>query len=303
MTAPTKLTTSADCTTMRLAVKGDTLYFTDTKAGSVRKIPIAGGTASDVVTGQMQPYSLVVDSTNAYFGNLGDMTLKLASLTTGSAKTITTETTAATHGLALNGTTLFYSDSHDLDSVTAAEASTPIVLGVGDDGGKGLPTEIAVDATNVYYTDQNAAGVLRRPQVGMSDAIPMAGSQGDIVLTAIAVQTGTVYWANGGELAAKPITADKLSSYTSMNTSVHGNLYTGFALNGTDVYLGEDGDVGKLGDVETAPLTPAANPTVIAVNQSKPQSFVLDATNVYWVNVTKVSDTVNSCAIMKLPLK
>lgn len=306
MTAPTTLVTITGCSTVRLAVKSDTLYYTDTKAGAVRKIPTAGGTPSDVVTGQPQPYALLVDATNVYFGNLMDNTLKLVPTGGGTAKTITTGTQGATRGLALNNNLLFYADGHNLNSIKPAESSTPTVLGQGDDGGKGLPAEICVDDTTVYYTDSNAFGVERHPQVGTGDSIAMAGSQGDIVMTAIAVQAGTVYWANGVTIAAKPITADKQSSYMSATTTQEGGNYTGFALNATDFYLGENvmnADGSFTGYVETAKFGGDGTATLLAANEPSPQSFVLDSKGVYYVTIDGNTDESKQvCRIQKLPL-
>jgi hypothetical protein len=295
MTAPTTLTTIAGCTTVRLAAKGDTLYFTDGAHGSVRKIPIAGGMPSDIVTGQMNPYALVVDATNVYFGNDGDFTLRLAPLAGTTAKTISTGMTAGTKGLALAGNVLFYGDSHNLNSVTAAENSTPTVLGQGDTGGKGLPTEIALDATNVYYTDANAFGVQRHPQVGTGDSVAMIGSQGELLMSAIAVQAGNMYFANGSNLDSELVTAAQASggSYATITSSVQGFNFTGFTMNSTDVYLGEDGFV------ETSAVAVGSTASIIAVNQPMPQSFVVDGGNVYWVTL----DASHNCTIEKLPLK
>jgi hypothetical protein len=295
MTAPTTLTTIAGCTTVRLAVKGDTLYYTDGAHGSVRKIPIAGGMPSDVVTGQMNPYALVVDASNVYFGNDGDFTLKFAPLAGTTAKTITTGMTAGTKGLALANNVLFYADSHNLNSVATAENSTPTVLGQGDTGGKGLPSEIALDATNVYYTDANAFGVERHPQVGTGASVAMVGSQGDLVMSALAVQSGNIYFANGSNLDSEIVTAAQASggSYATITSSVQGFNFTGFTMNSTDVYLGEDGFV------ETSAVAVGSTASIIAVNQPMPQSFVVDATNVYWVTL----DTSQNCTIQELPLK
>jgi hypothetical protein len=295
LTAPTTLTTIAGCTTVRLAAKGDTLYFTDGAHGSVRKIPIAGGMPSDVVTGQMNPYALVVDATNVYFGNDGDFTLKFAPLAGTTAKTITTGMTAGTKGLALAGNVLFYADSHNLNSVATAENSTPTVLGQGDTGGKGLPSEIALDATNVYYTDANAFGVERHPQVGTGSSVAMVGSQGDLVMSALAVQAGNIYFANGSNLDSEIVTAAQASggSYATITSSVQGFNFTGFTMNGTDVYLGEDGFV------ETSSVAVGSTASIAAVNQPMPQSFVVDATNVYWVTL----DTSQNCTIEELPRK
>jgi hypothetical protein len=294
MTAPVSLTTSAGCGSMRLAVKGDTLYFTDSMHGSVRKVPVAGGTASDIVTGQMKPYALAVDATNVYFGNQGDFTLKFAPLAGSATKTITTGATAGTLGLALGTNVLFYGDGHNLNSVALAENSTPTVLGQGDTGGKGLPTMFALDATNVYYTDSNAFGIERHPQVGTGDSVAMVGSQGDLVMDAIAVQGGMVYFATGSNLAAMAVTADKTSgSFSTITSSVQGMNFTGFAADNMNLYLGEDGFV------ETSALAAGSDAKVIAVGQPKPQAFVVDANNVYYVTI----DAQSSCSIMKLALK
>jgi hypothetical protein len=294
MTAPVTLATSPGCGSMRLAVKGDTLYFTDTLHGSVRKIPIAGGAASDVTTGQMKPYALVVDASNVYFGNEGDFTLKFAPVTGGTAKTITTGATAGTLGLALGTKVLFYGDSHNLNSVATAENSTPTVLGQGDTGGKGLPTSFALDATNVYYTDSNAFGIERHPQVGTGDSVAMVGSQGDLVMDAIAVEGGMVYFATGSNLAAMAVTSDKTSgSFSTITSSVQGKNFTGFVADSMDLYLAEDGYV------ETSALAAGSDARVIAVGQPKPQAFAIDTNNVYYVTI----DTANSCSIMKLALK
>ncbi len=161
MTAPTTLTTITGCTTVRLAVQGDTLYFTDGAHGSVRKIPTAGGNASDIVTGQMQPYSLVVDATNVYFGDDGDFTLNARAhrwqrcQDDGHDRHQRRDERLG----AGRGERAFLRGRAQPEQCHGCQRiRCPPCSGRGDTGGKGLPSEIALDATNVYYTDANALG-------------------------------------------------------------------------------------------------------------------------------------------------
>ena len=61
------------CGYMALAISKGVLYFTDSAHGSVKSIPVAGGTATDVATGQKAPYAVAVDDAGVvYWSNTSD---------------------------------------------------------------------------------------------------------------------------------------------------------------------------------------------------------------------------------------
>jgi hypothetical protein len=69
--APVTLVTGLPAPVNRLAVTSTELYWTDGGGNFVGKVPLVGGPAAFVASGQIDPESIAVDSTNVYWGTYG----------------------------------------------------------------------------------------------------------------------------------------------------------------------------------------------------------------------------------------
>ncbi|HEX3850740.1 MAG TPA: hypothetical protein VHW01_07220, partial [Polyangiaceae bacterium] len=140
---PTEVTHIDACGYMALTISKGVIYFTDSAHGNVKSVPVAGGTATDVATGQKGPYAVAVDDAGVvYWSNTSatvgtDNTLMMKA--PGGMPTLITavdQTTAkpgATNmvkSITLDGKgNLYYGDNDDLDKVAAMAASTPTKVG------------------------------------------------------------------------------------------------------------------------------------------------------------------------------
>ncbi len=146
--------------------------------------------------------------------------------------------------------------------------------------GLDAPTGIAVDATNVYFTED----ILH--QVGKvsirGGAVTTLASDQDLA-TGIAVDARNVYWTNevgGGSVLSLPLgggTPETLVSGRSGPSCV--------AVEGTNVYFSDT-------SVNAVPIGGGAVVTLSA--SGSPLSVAVDAENVYW--------TIEQTAVMKVPL-
>lgn len=152
---------------MNIAVSGGKVYYTDNLNGTVGSVPVAGGTATPVVSGEKAPGQIAIAGGNtavwisvtASSSVTGDggatittttAALRKAALPTGPASTIVTETN--TNGgiqaftLSSDGQTIYYSSDTNVKSIPLAGAASgtivameqlngvPTALGLSEDG-------------------------------------------------------------------------------------------------------------------------------------------------------------------------
>jgi hypothetical protein len=308
MPKPTELTQVAGCGTMYLALSKGTLYFTDSMHGKVSSIPVAGGTATDVATGQKAPIAVAVDDNAVYWStsgaNAGDNTLMMK--TSAGMPTKISASTKTTNGITLDGKgAIYYGDGDDLMKVDAMPASTPAKIGTFE----GEPTAIVVTPTRLFMTlgldnavqwrnpDPAASGCIdpiARPAGGTTGGCAFEESQGNLLLDSLGLEADKVIWANGPLMQSSDTTVDATmmgSGHSIASTDSFDNI-SGFAANATTVYFGE----ATTGIVEMAPL-PDGDPVILVEDQTNelaPSSFVIDDSNVYW--------RTKDCSIMKLAI-
>jgi hypothetical protein len=197
-------------------------WVDDTDAGSLMRIPKANGHPTTLAQGLDHPYALAVDSTSVYFTTYAQL-LKVP-IAGGTPTVLATETANA---VALSGSTLVVG-SADIQAFDLAGDPTIILLGTGQNdpravaadsrnaywittagvvasapiatggmktlaSGQGGYYGIAVDASNVYFTNSYAGTVASVP-IGGGGVTTLATGQTNP--QAIAVAGGYVYWAN-----------------------------------------------------------------------------------------------------------
>jgi hypothetical protein len=133
-------------------------------------------------------------------------------------------------------------------------------------------TGVAVDSTNVYWTDGNAYAVMSMPLAG-GTPITLA-STGSNVPTNIAVDATNVYWVDmGGNVGKVPVAGGMA---TTLGTSV--NAFD-LAIDATNVYWTDDSG----GRVLKVPIA-GGSVTTLASGQSSPYGIAVNSTTVFWVN-------------------
>lgn len=315
---PTELLKAEGCGSMRLALTGGSLYWTESSSGKVRSMPVAGGPVAELASGQTAPSMIVADDKAAYWINQADVAgmskLMKKLLAAGPAvapvalKTATVAVPDKISAIAVGGGKLFYTLGHDVHAISTDETSTAGDTVVGTAINKdvsppvesGEPAGLALRGKDIVWTTANRQGVERDDiDAGTAGYVELGQSQGGLLLSDIALDATYAYWANGqsfvrNELAA----AAPIPDGAILVTPSFDNDITAFAINATHVYAAT-----ATGQVVKHSLIPQADPNDdstavpavdLARDQAAPTSVVLDATHVYWAT--------KDCAIRATPL-
>jgi hypothetical protein len=321
----------AGCGSLKIVYSGGKLYWADKGHGTINSLAMAGGTPTQIAMGEMAPLDLVVNMGSVYWINSGSRAVRKFRVGDTAASTVAGGNTSdagtgTIHAIALSadGGTLYYSRDTCIYRIattgaTPTKACVPIddagtacptvagstCVGSSEWGSNGIPSALAVDAKNAYYTtDQSGNVEIMSLATGLE--FKVAQSQGSLLLDTIHVDAGHLYWANDNGVYVNTsfvVGADAGIGGTLVGQTPGAvNAVTAFAIGSTSVYYGEDGYVEKspptsqtAGTVATDIL--ARNVPVLATDdagthQPMPNSIALDGTNVYW--------TTGDCKIMTL---
>jgi hypothetical protein len=146
------------------------------------------------------------------------------------------------------------------------------------------PWDIAVDATNVYWTNNTSPGTVMKAPVAGGAATPIATNQ--ISPARIAIDATYAYWTNfdGGTVMRAPLNGG--ANPTELASGQ--NQPMGIRVDETNVYWLNSGD----GSVNTCTLTNCTLPTAIATNQGVLRTASIDSSQIYFVGD---SGNVSSC--------
>jgi hypothetical protein len=325
---PTVLARAPGCGAARLALAGDTLFWTERATGVVKKVRVTGGAPALVASGQALPGAITADDAAVYWSDEGDRTVRRAphaDAGAGAAPLVTAD--APVSALLATDGVVYYS----------AGPSTYVVPRGGGVTSKlatfatcrpNTPGALAAGGDYIYETTDLLQFIVRLRADGQqrganpcvaADAgaqqieVPetVSHTQGALLLDALAVTASEVVWADHGFISAKTNGALAQATSRDVALSAGSNVITGFTVAGPRVYLGESDDPGAgptahtiqvapLGTAGAAGEAPAA--TVVATGQVGARSFVASATHVYWITHTPAatSGAPADCAIVSL---
>jgi hypothetical protein len=296
--APTDIVTATGCGTMRLAIQGMNVYWTETMTGKVMTAPLAGGAAVEVATGQLEPTQIAADAMGVYWVNQGDATagsskvMKKALPLAAGAPVVLKASPDMVKILAITVAAgkLYYGLGHDVHAISTDEAvTTDDIVGTATDFDNfppdgmpsGEPAGLAVSGTRLFWTTATRQGVESDDTApGTEGYVELGDSQGSLLKEYIASDGTNGYWVDGANFrrAAKKPLVDIAS------TPDFDNI-TAFAMNATNVYFA--GETGLVLKHDLMPPAMGATPsaaTPVVREQLKTTSMVLDAAKVYWAS-------------------
>jgi hypothetical protein len=189
-TGPATLVTGLNAVT-QIAIDGTYVYWTESGAGNVTKVPLAGGTPIPVATGQGKPLHLAVDASNVYWtNNLGAAVMSAP--VAGGAPTVFAAASSPTH-VVIDTDTVYWDDSsYTIWSQKKAGGSPTMITTMGG-------ANLVVSASYVYAN--TAGGLLLIPKAGGSPVTvlcpPISGSGPFPCAPSVLAVDGTTVYAGG----------------------------------------------------------------------------------------------------------
>lgn|GEM_PF-6290655 len=299
----------AGCGAMHLVIQGPNVYWTEATSGKVRSMPLAGGAAVDIATGQTGASQIAADATGVYWvagGNVMKAALPFAAgapvTLKDSTKVVPTASAdvvagAKIIGIAVGGGKLYYTFAHDVHQISTDKAvTTDIIVGVAvnyDEPAKieGIPNGVAVNDTMLAWTDVGDRSGVEGDDILEESATPLTVKTGYVELaqsvgglkSQIAIDATYAYWIDGARFVRNKLAATAPVPDPAIMESPKASDLNAFAITATNVYAANGN-----GLILRHALTPPAEgmdptePASIARDQMAPTSVVVDAAKVYW---------------------
>ena len=268
------------------------IYWASPGDGTIKRVPIAGGSVTTLASGQAEPIGLAVDSTAGvvYWTNTGDGTIRSVS-TNGGAVSLVAQGQMDPLNLGLDANNLYWTDPGRGTVMKCPKQANcnPVTLSSGTSPtDPALPWGIAVDASNVYWTDSYGRTVYQLPVGG---GIPLVLASFTSALNifnpaGIAIDSTNVYWVDSGgdgSLNKVPIGGGTM---TRMVTGQYTPL--SIAVSDANIYWGDYGPPGQINKIAKNCTAPCA-PTTINTSGNEPAAIVVQ-------NV--VSGGISGCEIL-----
>jgi hypothetical protein len=294
---PADLSTATGCGSIRLAIQGSSLYWTEKATGKVMSVPIGGGASQEVASGQLNPTQIAADASGVYWVNQGDdsagsskVMKKSLPLSAGAPVTLKASPgVSKILTITVSAGKLYYGLDHDVHVVSTDAADTlDEIVGTAINFDQnpptgtpsGEPAGLAVSGNKVFWTTATRQGVEGDDIApGITGYVELGESQGSLLPQDIGSDGTHAYWVDGATfrraMAKPPVDIAGTPDF---------DMITAFAINGTHVYFAsEKGLILKhdlmppVGDVPLAP-------TELARAQVMTTSIVLDSSDAYWVS-------------------
>ena len=309
-TPATLVPAAAGCGTIRLAISGTTLYWTEETTNKVKSMTLPSGTPKEIGMPGTAPKVIVANGTNAFWIADGDKTIRKSAAGADATVFVPTVTGTITGFTVAADGALYYAVNPPAPTAPAvahptiykvpAAGGTAVEVGHEDSGiphalaveGSllGYPTELngdvdvmtLVDGTPAVCASMDSTTAVNKNCIRLSQS-QMPNYEGMYIIGGIA------YWSNQAAIQAKSATMADASSKT-IGSADGALAMRAFSIsNGTAFFAGDD----DTGFVFTAPITGTASQTAIARKQKAVTSVVADASKAYWAT---------ECTIMSVGL-
>jgi hypothetical protein len=294
-----------------IAVDTTYVYFTVVTSNQIWRVGKDGSGLLQIADGSevLAPSSVATDGTSFYFtDDIDTSTNVYACPIAGCGSSGETNFGMATFptGIAVSNGMLFWTGNGTGNAdgtVTMASASgsgSQTVLFTATDTSS--PDAVAVDGTNVYFTD-NTNGSLRRVQTNGTGLVDLTAANEPSVSLKVAVGTDSIFFTTAVSSGPGAVwSIAKSTGAVDPTFATNQNECRGIATDATNVYWVDLGsETSATGTVMTCPQAgcPSAGPTVLASGQAAPYGIAVDDTNVYWTN-GGVSAAGNDGSVMRL---
>jgi hypothetical protein len=246
--------------------------------GSVKKVPVGGGTPTDVAAGLLWPEYLAIDSTSAYVTAGGSPAAILKVPLAGGTPVSLCEQAGA-KGIEVDSTNIYWGDwtGDGIIGKLPVGGGTITTLAIG------LVNGFALGGSDVYWSDGNAHGILSVPIGGGSMPTTIASGIGLYGAFPIALDATDVYFvANTGKAngsSVQKVARAGGSPPVTLASGLAGPV--ALAVDSSAVYWAD----GTANEVLSVPL--GGGPvTTLATSKQQPQAIAVDSTSVYWSTYT-----------------
>ncbi|HEX8793148.1 MAG TPA: hypothetical protein VF765_19525 [Polyangiaceae bacterium] len=276
----------------RLAIDANNAYWTNGD-GSIRSVPLAGGTTATLATGLTQPMGIAVDTQNVYAASQ-DGRVVSTPLSGGGTLTVLAQSQPTPYALAIDATNVYWSN-------VASGAGNGSIMACAKAGCSQAPTTLAsgihvqypyglvVSGTNVYWTSFNFGGEINvvpttggmftnfSANLGYPYELSIAGS---VTLAVLYGQGGSIVEVPSGGGSATSLVGGQAfpTEGTTDGTAAYWTLTIPSAQNGATLMK--------------APLA-TGQAQVLAKNMQPAGSVQVDSQYVYWLS--------NEGALRRLP--
>ena len=153
-----------------------------------------------------------------------------------------------------------------------------------------LPIRVAVDSTNIYWTENNSSGTVKKVSISGGTVTTLASGLNNPA--GIAIDSTNVYWTE--ENSSGTVKKVSISGGTITTLASGLNDPADIAVDSTNVYWTENNSSGTVKKVSIS----GGTVTTLASAQSYPYGIAIDSTSVYWAEFSSgTSGTVKKVSI------